>query len=272
MALADRSTADEHGPCVVLLGASNLTRGFFTVLRCAHALLGESLDVLAALGVGRSYGIYSNILGRGLSGVDECGLWPVLRERPSAPVFALLTDIGNDIPYEVPVPRITGWIESCLDKLAEAQASIVVTQIPLENIRKLDRWRFMILRSILFPGRTISFEEVSQRIVDLAESIEKICVARGITLVPMKTEWYGLDPIHIRRPIWPTAWSEILGHWTSTAGDGNHLGEATIGNPLWIRQLGLCRLAPETRRIFGIEWRRRQPVKTFKDGTTLSVY
>jgi hypothetical protein len=41
---------------VVALGASNLTRGFQTIVSTARLVWGPDVEVLAALGHGRSYG------------------------------------------------------------------------------------------------------------------------------------------------------------------------------------------------------------------------
>lgn len=132
-------------PTIALLGASNLTRGFSTVvetLRLQHQL--RPLRIVAALGHGRSYGQRSSVLGRSLPGILDCGLWDALaaglalpadarnvqkgtqsdesasgrHSRPcGAPSFALITDIGNDVMYGVQPATIIGWVEQCIDRL-----------------------------------------------------------------------------------------------------------------------------------------------------------
>ena len=82
---------------VVALGASNLTRGLQTMVSSARASWGSEIEVVAALGHGRSYGATSQFLIRTLPGILECGLWRELESRPQVPTRALLTDIGNDI-------------------------------------------------------------------------------------------------------------------------------------------------------------------------------
>ena len=65
---------------LILLGASNLTRGISTVVETARLTLGSPLDIYAALGHGRSYGIRSSILlgARALPGIVDCELWDAL--------------------------------------------------------------------------------------------------------------------------------------------------------------------------------------------------
>ncbi|HEX3727596.1 MAG TPA: hypothetical protein VHV08_15185, partial [Pirellulales bacterium] len=49
---------------VILLGASNLTKGVALVLETAFGAWGRPLEVLMALGHGRSYGRQTSLLGR----------------------------------------------------------------------------------------------------------------------------------------------------------------------------------------------------------------
>ena len=131
---------------VVLLGASNLTRAFPVVMETACAVLGRPLEVLAALGHGRSYGIPSTVMGRTMRGIHVCGLWDALRTRPPVPTAALVTDVGNDILYGVPVPTIAGWIDDCLERLQASGTKISMTLLPLRNLDLLPEWRFRFFR------------------------------------------------------------------------------------------------------------------------------
>ena len=70
---------------VVLLGASNLTRGISTVVGTARRLLGPMPHVFVAYGHGRSYGVRSRVLIRGLPGILNCGLWPAPSANPGCP-------------------------------------------------------------------------------------------------------------------------------------------------------------------------------------------
>ncbi|HEY2881946.1 MAG TPA: hypothetical protein VGJ15_05920, partial [Pirellulales bacterium] len=84
----------ESTPRIVLLGASNLTRGISTIVETAHNLWGPRLEILVASGHGRSYGLKSVFLGRALPAIIHCGLWEALAERRNVPTVAMITDIG----------------------------------------------------------------------------------------------------------------------------------------------------------------------------------
>src|SRR5262245_13017732 len=129
-------------PRAIFLGASNLTLGFATAVEAARSLLGGPLEVLAALGHGRSYGVESRVLLRALPAIEACGLWPELERRAAAPAYALITDVGNDIGYGFPAPAVAGWVERCLERLAAAGARVTITCLPEASLRAVGPVRF----------------------------------------------------------------------------------------------------------------------------------
>src|SRR5579884_2661810 len=142
---------------VVLLGASNLTRGLPDVLGIARAVGGGPLDVLAALGGGRSYGLRKSLLGRELPGIRGCGLWDALKQRPPAPTLALVTDIGNDLLYEVPPDEVAGWVAECVDRLQRAGAGVVMTVLPTCNVQTVSPALYASMRTVCFPRCRLGF-------------------------------------------------------------------------------------------------------------------
>ena len=113
------------GRRVVLIGASNLARGISTIVETAQLGWGEPVEILAALGHGRSFGQESSIFTRKISGIIQCGLWSALASAPARPTTALVTDIGNDILYGTSVNVIVGWVATCFDRLSEAGARTI---------------------------------------------------------------------------------------------------------------------------------------------------
>ena len=251
---------------VVLLGASNLTRGFTTAVETSCRIVGSPLDVLAAHGHGRSYGLRTRVLIRGLPGITSCRLWPVLAARPPAPTIALLTDIGNDILYGAPVAQILEWVTWCLDRLAEQDAQVVMTLLPLASARKTGPWKFGLMRRILFPNSTLTLDRVLALALELDAGLRTIAAARQIELVEPREDWYGFDPIHIRRRLLRIAWNEILSSWRSEE------SPRTLPPRSRERWPRISRLAPDERTILGSTQHRIQPAATLADGTTISLY
>jgi hypothetical protein len=262
---------------VVLLGASNLTRSLATVLAIAYRMWGGPFDVLAACGLGRSYGLRMPFLWRELPGIVECGLWQAWARRPPAPTVALLTDIGNDLLYDVPVPKVVSWVETCLDRFVRAEARVVLTPLPLCSVANLSQTRFLIMRTLLFPGCRLPYATIMQRAIDLDQCLRSLAQTRGAMLVEHRPEWYGFDPIHIRRQHRQAAWAEFLAPLEAPAfqpgGEPGRAGDLDLPAHLLLRgRLHLGLLRPERQWIFGRERQKAQPCRQWADGTTLSLY
>jgi hypothetical protein len=255
------SMASQEPRRLVALGASNLRRGLHAVLATARAAWGPGIELLAAPGLGRSYGAKSTILLRTLPGILQSGLWRQLRELPPAPTRALITDVGNDILYGFSAPEILGWVEECIGLLREQTDDILLTDLPMAGIRRLGRAKYILLRTLFFPPSRISFEEVTVTAERLQEGLVALAGAEDIRLVRLRPEWYGFDPIHIRQACWPEAWGEIL---LGNEGSG---ARATLSEAL-----SLAAHRPERRWLLGIERHVPQTGRVLQSGGRVWLY
>lgn len=250
----------------MLLGASNVVRGLHVLLGVARGAWGRDLEVLAAIGLGRSYGTRSMVLGRVLPSVLESGLWDELDRRPHVPTRAVVTDVGNDILYTAPVPDIVRWVARCVARLRAHGADVIVTGLPLARVERLGPLGYAALKTIIFPRhRWLPRREALARARDVNAGLRGVAAEAGARFFEPRDEWYGLDPIHLRLGAWRRAWSCIL------AGRAEGLGEA--GRPLG--PLTAARLAaapPALQWLFGSERRRAQPALTIPGGMTVSMY
>jgi hypothetical protein len=251
---------------VILLGASNLTRGVSTIVRLAQLSFGGPLEVLAALGHGRSYGMTSRVLVRELPSIERCGIWQTLEAAPSLPTSALITDIGNDVFYGASVDEILGWVEQSLDRLAAYDARVVMTLLPTDNAERISAWRFRLMRRVMFRSCTLELDEVKAITHEINARLRAVARDRRIALVAQRADWYGFDPLHIRLARWPRAWSEVLSTWNSAA-EKNFLPEPSLARWLYLRSL-----PPLERTILGRVRRAAQPAGRLADGTTISFY
>jgi hypothetical protein len=222
---------------VVLLGASNLTRGIRTVVAAARAAWGKDIQVLAALGHGRSYGARSTVLLRTLPGILDAGLWQRLAALPPAPTRALVTDVGNDILYGFDVEQILAWVGEAVDRLQGLTSDITLTELPLASIDRLSPGKFRFFRTMLFPSCHLSFREVRRTAARVNQGLAALAAARQLRLFRPEPAWYGLDPIHIRPSFWRPAWQGMLG--------------------LGLQANGGCSTLPEMLRLFFISPERR---------------
>jgi hypothetical protein len=246
---------------VVLLGASNLTISFPLVVRRLRSGLSGRLEVFAALGWGRSYGEWSRVAYRGLPGTIGCGLWRDVAERePATREAALVTDLGNDLLYGVPVPRIAGWLETCLARLAERRARLVLTLIPLSSLETLSPARFRFMRRLLYPKNRMSFEHLLGESRELNAQLIELGRRYAARVIEPPGEWYGFDPIHIRRSRRARAWETILSGWQALAPPPG------FGVPVGWKASRLKRLRPEVRTLFGRQQCTPQPALDLPDG------
>lgn len=251
---------------VILLGASNLVRSISTVVETARGLWHEPVEVMAAIGHGRSYGQNSQMLGRKISGIFPSTLWKDLQTRPDLPTVALVTDVGNDLGYGVSVPELVSWVEGCLDHLERARASTILTELPLARLERLSEREFLFFRTLFFPKSRLTFADIRNRAHDLNAALVEIAAQRKIPVISVSGAWYGYDPIHLKRSAWREAWPAILSAWRA--------GEEVAVRPRtsFARWAYLRALAPAERVVFGFERRHEQPCGALGDGTTISLY
>jgi hypothetical protein len=251
---------------VVLLGASNLVRSISTVVETARQIWQEPIEIMAAIGHGRSYGRDSSVFGRKISGIFPSALWKDLQDRPPLPTAALVTDVGNDLGYGVPVTELVSWVDGCLAHLQNAQATTIVTELPLARLERLREREFLFYRSLFFPKSRLTLADVRARASTLNESLVELGERRKIPVIPVSGAWYGLDPIHLKRSHWKHAWPTILSAW--------HDREPSSTRPhtSFARWAYLRSLAPAEQSFLGWQRRARQPSGMLRDGTTISLY
>jgi hypothetical protein len=251
---------------VILLGASNLKAALPSLLACLRRKAGGPVEILAACGHGRSYGMWSRFFFvRRLPGIADCGLWRELSRRPPLPTVALLTDVGNDLVYGAGAATIAGWVRACLDRLALQRAEVVLTLLPLGRLETLSPRQYLLARSILFPGRNVPWDTVRQEARELDEHLREAAQEYEARLVRPEASWYGIDPIHILRSRRDEVWRGILSQWT-LASRGPGEGES------FLQGRRLPAFGAEEFRLFGIRFERPQPALRFDDGTTLSLF
>ena len=182
---------------LILLGASNLTLSLRLVIHLMQQRFGAPSEILAAVGHGRAYGIFSEALWRGLPGIAQCGLWRQLRGMESRPAYALLTDIGNDILYGLLPEQVLQSVEACVERLQQQSAQIVVTGLPMTSIERLSERRFLLFRNLFYPSCQLSRNETISRAWAVHDGLVAMAARRKFVLHEQKPEWFGLDGIHV---------------------------------------------------------------------------
>jgi len=256
---------DSPAARVILLGASNLTLGFPMVVQALRNAFG-AVHIYAAHGHGRSYGMGSRVLCRTLPGICSSPIWHDLRESnpPAATeTYALITDVGNDVIYGASIDRIIGWVETCLQRLEACQAQVVVATLPMASILGLGRVRYTLTKACFFPGKGPAWGQIHSLAAELDDRLTALAERFAATVVAPRDDWYGFDPIHIRRSRRHTAWDTMLAPW----GRGICCRRAAISTAVT-----MWRLRPAERRLCGREQRQVQPAFAQDPGFRVSIY
>ena len=251
---------------VVLLGASNLSRTFPTIVQVAQRMFSTPSEFLVAKGHGRSFGQESCLFGKKICGILQNNLWANLHREISIPTYALITDVGNDLAYGASVETIIGWIDRTIEQLQTADAQVVMTGLPIGPIRALGEKKYRLLRALFFPSCRLSLQEIRARAERLGEALEEKAASKKVPIFNACDEWYGFDPIHIRRSLSDEIWSQILGAWNrQSAGDGPSRSAR-------LQAMYLRCLKPARWSHFGIQRTARQPNGRLHDGTTVALF
>jgi hypothetical protein len=251
---------------VILLGASNLTRSFPTVVATVRQTWSEPVEIMAAMGHGRSYGQDSSVLGKKISGIFPCALWQDLQNRPSLPTAALVTDIGNDMLYGIAPEQIVAWVERCLDRLAEVGAATIVTQLPIGSIDRLGERRFQFFRRIFFPRSKLTLGDARVLAREINDRLIEIGQTRKIPVISASAAWYGVDPIHLKWNMKRHAWPVLLAAWRAID-EPFAFTRSSVWTAAYLAGLEPCDYAQ-----FGFRRHVAQPNGRLYDGTTVSLY
>ncbi len=268
----NRHTHNDNLPAVpknriVLLGASNLTMSLRLIIQMMQYHYGGPSEVLVAAGHGRSYGQFSQVLFRGLPGITGCGLWQQFELTKTCPTYALLTDVGNDIPYEYAPEQILLWTGYCVEQLQKQAAHVVMTNIPIESIECLTERRYKFLRNILYPSCRLSKCEVVNRARAVHQGLIEMAAAKQFKLCELKQDWFGVDGIHINYWKRKAFYQQVLQQLPVP----NEMPERNVDELPFFSTWKRC---PQFARktLFGKVRFCNQPSGELADRTTISLY
>ena len=204
--------------CVVVLGASNVSRGLARMAAITRGRVGGPLDLFVTAGHGRSYGANSRVAARRLPSILASGLWRALErhaapsDRPRRPL-ALVTDIGNDLLYGFSAEQVAAWVREAVRRLADRGGRIALTRLPLASLATVGPARFRVLRTCFVPGCRLSLEALVAAAADLDARIAEVAADHAATLIEQPGAWYGLDAIHLRRHQLDALWQAAGDAW-----------------------------------------------------------
>ena len=279
-ALPDKLSQASEGqrPLVVAIGASNLSRGLGRLVTASQHWSRGPVDLLAAAGHGRSYGVNSRLWNRRLPSILGSGLWRSLDRLLSAAVppsaqarVAVVTDIGNDLLYGFSVQQLVDWVEETLGRLHERGFQIAMTRLPLASICQVGPIRYRLLKTLFVPSCPLSCAELITAAEETDAAVMQVAASLGVQALTQPGEWYGLDAMHLRRPCLDLLWQRAAASWSNTGMPVVDTGLSTLISRWWTwARVGAA--GAEVRSISRVMRLTRQPVVEFQDTTRIFLY
>jgi hypothetical protein len=252
---------------IVILGASNVARGIGTIVDVARHAAGGPVEIVAAMGHGRSYGLTTSIPFRTLPSIRDCGLWSALSNRPALPTWSLLTDVGNDLLYGCPPAQVAQWVHECAGRLRGLSTPLAFTALPLQSIHRVGALRFHAFRRVLFPKSKLQLSVAKQYALELDAAVRRLAEQHAAELIAPSATWYGFDPIHIRVAVQRHAWQTIF----SSLARKDFLSEARA-RATWREWYRVMTMRAERSIVYGRAREAAQPAVMLADGSTVSFF
>lgn len=222
----------------VLLGASNLARGYSALTRKISQNISQ-VEFINAMGPGRGYCAWGGMLNFTYSPIGEC------RVMESAEVYAkqgrhivvLLTDIGNDIMYGIPAPTLIECLDGLIEKSMHCNAQVFLTSIHVDVGKDLGERSFKLLKAMFYPKSSVTLEQADSAVKKVNQYLaEKAKQSERVHLVSGLGAFCGMDKIHYSLLKSHLAWEHV----------GNAMLSALSVAPAWNIKWGsmatsLCR-------------------------------
>jgi hypothetical protein len=252
------------GPRVVVLGASNVSRGLSRLVAAVESRA-PGADLFVAAGHGRGYGVNTRVAARRLPSILRSGLWRGLDRHGGQAPLALVTDVGNELLYGARAELVASWVRETVWRLADRGATIAITRLPMAGIAEVGPVRYRALRTFFVPGCRLSLAGLKEAAIRLDADLQTIAGDFGAQVIEQPAHWYGFDTLHVRRRHLDDLWHIACNVW------GIPVVESPVGSSLatWAR---VGTKAAEVRSLGGVMRFTKQPVLPLRSGGMLSLY
>lgn len=196
---------------IILLGASNLSRGYYSLTRCIKRNLEpRPVSFLSALGPGRAYCAFGGVMTAVYPPIGSSQIFSGAKGQPqtASRKIALITDLGNDIMYGIPPGKIIAEIKNILQRLEDMDADALITPIPSTLVSQLTPSAFRFLKAVFFPRSKVERLEVIAAVQKINQAMEEGLGCR-VTVISGLENFMGWDKIHYGLCHFGVVWSRI---------------------------------------------------------------
>jgi hypothetical protein len=195
----------------VLLGASNLARGYSALTRHISKNISDG-KFLNAMGPGRGYCARGGLFHFTYSPIGECSVFKfakVYAERGFR-IMVLLTDIGNDIMYGVRESSLIESLDTLIEKSLQMNAEVFLTSIHVDVSKDMGKTSFKLFKYIFYPNSPVTFDKADLAVKKLNHYLAKKSLENErVHLVSGLGAFCGLDKIHYGLFKSHLAWSRV---------------------------------------------------------------
>lgn len=195
----------------ILLGASNLARARFGLNQYLEKSFPNLISTSIASGPGRAYCVSGGIFGLNYPPLKSSAIINLGREKNSSyrQTIALISDIGNDIMYGVPIQTLIEELEKSIRNLSNFCAHIFIVPIPCKKIEGLSDWQINFLKKILFPKCKLTPKKIINSIQTANQFLSELSNPKTTLLKPMD-DCIGWDRAHYDISKMHIAWTKIV--------------------------------------------------------------
>ena len=195
----------------LLLGASNLARGY-SMLTQYLSECREKTEFLNALGPGRGFCARGGMFNFTYSPILASRVIESAEKKSKNAFFTavLITDIGNDLMYEVPAETLIANLDAAIDRMLGWNANIFLTSIHVNLKKDVSPTTFLLLRLLFYPGSKVTFEKADLLVTKVNRYLEeKSRINERVHLITGMETFAGLDKIHFSILKAHSAWSKV---------------------------------------------------------------
>jgi hypothetical protein len=182
----------------VLLGASNLARGYSALTRHISNNI-SAAEFLNALGPGRGYCARGGLLNFTYSPIGECSVMKFAKvyAKRGFKIMVLLTDIGNDIMYGVPESSLIESLDTLIEKSLQMNAEVFLTSIHVDVSKDMGKTSFKLFKYMFYPNSPVTFDQADAAVKKMNHYLaEKSLQNERVHLLSGLGAFCGLDKIH----------------------------------------------------------------------------
>ena len=168
------------------------------------------MEFLNALGPGRGFCARGGMFNFTYPPIQDCRILEAAEKKSCDTRVVLITDIGNDLMYGVSADTLIESLGGLIDRALQWNTEIFLTSIHVNLKKDVSQTTFFILKSLFYPGSSITYEETNLFIIKVNAYLEgKAEQNERVHLISGMESFAGTDKIHYSLLKTHSAWEKV---------------------------------------------------------------